>query len=390
MRRATRSVLNAGLTAGVVASIALLALAGSGCSSCKGGAGGGSGDAARDDLSLLPKETNVVLSLNLKRLRPTPVWKRITDMSDQTPEQKAKYDDFVKQTGIDPLKQVDALLIALPTTASAGDFGALLRGGPFDEQKLVDYVKSQAKNDGGEVIQNEYNGHKRYTDGRAGSTFAFFLDKGTIGFGNDAWSKKMIDLAGKAQGVESALANAELMALVKKTRTSDALWGAGLIAPEARQRLSQNDQLKSAASMKDIHLSADLTGGFTFDSVIDLGSEADAADLTARLKEQLASSRQNPQIQILGFGRYFDAIKVASQGAALHIDIKLDQAGVDDLIERARGLFKSLGGGGLGGGGGGGADIPMPSTPSAPSSPMAPPTPMPAPQAPAAPAQPSK
>ena len=349
----------------LLASFALfMSVGGAGCSSCNKTAGIA---ATRDDMALVPREVNFVAQANFKKLRSTAVWKRFIDFTDSSPEQKAKYAELVKQTGLDPFKQIDSGFLALPAANAGGDFAAILRGGPFDEDKLVAYVKTQLKNEGGDVVPSDYHGRKRYTDGRGGTSFVCFLDKSTIVLGSDAWTKKIIDQAAKpgSEGsADSAQANVELAALVKKTRSDGAMWGAGLVAADVRARLAANDQLKSAGSMKDVYMSIDMTGGFKFDAVVDLGSDADATDLATRLKDQLAQSRQNPQIQILGFGRYFDAIKVSSQASALHIDAKLDQAGLDDLIERAAGLFRTLGNS-LGGVGG-----------APPSMPMAPPSPM--------------
>ena len=96
---------------------------------------------------------------------------------------------------------------------------------PFNETKLVACAKEQAKKDGRDVTVSDYNGKKLYTDSQKAEAWATFLDGKTVVVGGKEWVKKVVDLAaGKG---ESAKANAELAALVKRAKTSDALWGAG-------------------------------------------------------------------------------------------------------------------------------------------------------------------
>src|SRR5262249_31530438 len=112
-RTATRTalVLLVGATA--------LAGAGAGCAQCGQTAGTA---ATRAHLPMVPREPQLVARLNTKKMRPTPVWKRFTDMTEQSPEQKARYADLVKQPGLDPLKQIDSAFVALPTAGGTGDF----------------------------------------------------------------------------------------------------------------------------------------------------------------------------------------------------------------------------------------------------------------------------
>jgi len=350
----------------LAASALAFVLSNGGCASCKKSSAPA---VVKDDLSLVPRESNLVAMASLKKLRLTPLWKRAIDSQEQTAEQKARYADFVAQTGLDPLKQIDSVFVALPPAAASGEFVALLRGGPFDEAKLVAFMKKEYKNDA-ELVVSDYGGRKRYTDSRSGTTFAVFLDPTTLAFGSDGWTKKIIDLQGKAGqpgAPESAQKNEALAALVKRTHIDDAVWAAGIVPPDARERLAQNPDLKAAGSMKDFCGSADFAGGFKLESAIALGNDADATELAGKLKEQVALSRSNPQVQLLGLSRYFDGLRVTSQASVLHIDIKLDQPGVDDLVDRLSGLLKSIGGALPGAAPPGGAPVPpMPSPPSPP------------------------
>lgn len=357
-------------TLAFVAALGLAAaLSSSGCSSC--GAGTSGQKATRQDISLMPRETNFVVMANVARMRGTPLWNRMLALRDESPEQKAKYDDFVKKTGLDPLQHVDSIFAGFPTTKGSGEFGAILRGGPFDEAKLVAYMKEQAQKDGGDFTSTDYNGKKLYSD-KSGQTYGAFLDGPngrTLALGGREWIKKIVDLSAKSDG-DSAAKNDALTALIKKTRTGDALWGAGIVPDDARQALKDDPRLTDAATMKDAYASLDLQGGFSLAGAVDLAGEPEAKTLSARVNDQLADAKRNPQVQMMGLTQFLDAIKATSQAATFHLDVKLTQTQVDDLIARLQGLFKTFGGA-LGGGAGMGA-------PSAPPA-MEPPPAMPGP-----------
>lgn len=356
----------------ILASFAALTLAASGCSSC--GSSSSGPKATREDISMMPREANFIVMTNLTKLRGTPMWKRVTELRDD-PASKPRYEDFVKKSGLDPLNQIDSVFVAFPTNAQQnGEFGGVIRGGPFDEAKLVAWAKEESTKAGAEIAQADVGGKKAWRD-HDGNTFVLFLDAKTIVFGGKEWIKKIVDLTGKDG--DSAAKNEALTALVKKTKTGDAFWLAGIVPDEVRARLKEDPRLSSAATMKDVYGSIDVKTGFAMTSTVDLAGAAEAKELAARVSDQLADAKKNPQVQMLGMSTFLDAVKVAAdQGGAFHLDISLTQTQVDDLVNRVQGLMKTLGGalggggGGLGGGGlgGGGMEppVPVPAPPTAP------------------------
>jgi hypothetical protein len=322
----------------------------------------GSG-AAREDLALVPKETDIVLMANVARMRGTAMWRKLLDVRDGDVAQKKEFDEFVAKCGFDPFKQVDSLFMAFPqSTGEQKEFAAVLRG-TFNEEKLVACGREQAKKDGRDVITTEYGGKKIYTDNQKGEAFASFLDNKTVVIGGKEWVKKVIDLAaGKG---ESAKTNETLAGLLKRAKTSDALWGAGLVPQSTRDQFKNDPRLSSAASMKDIFGSVDFASGVTADLNVDTGSEADAKDMAAKVTGQIAEIRKNPQFMLMGLAQYLDGLKVDNKAATFHLTINYNQQQVDDLINRVKGLLKSFGGAAMGGGGGGMA-MPPPTTPPTP------------------------
>jgi hypothetical protein len=320
-------------------------------SACKSTSGTG---AAKEDLALVPKETNIILMANVARMRNTAMWRKLLDMRDQDVQAKKDYDEFVQKTGLDPFKQIDSVFVAFPAGGSdQKEFAAILRG-TFNESKLVEWARETAKKDGRDLTISDYGGKKVYTDNVKGEAYATFLDGKTVVVGGKEWVKKVIDLA-QNKG-ESAKANGELATLMKRAKTSDALWGAGLVSQATRDSFKNDPRLASAGSMKDIFGSVDFASGVNADLNVDTGSEADAKDLSAKATAQLADIRKSPQFMMMGLAQYLDGIKIDSKGATFHLTFKYNQQQVDDLINRVKGLLKSFGGAM----GGGGAGVPAP------------------------------
>jgi hypothetical protein len=306
---------------------------------CKSTSGSG---AAKEDLALVPKETGIVLMANVSRMRNTAIWRKVLDIRDADVQSKKDFDEFVGKCALDPFKQIDSIFVAFPQSGAADkEFAAILRGS-FDEAKLVQCAKDQAKKDGRDVAVTDYNGKKLYTDNQKAEAWATFLDGKTVIIGGKEWVKKVVDLAaGKG---ESAKGNPELATLLKRAKTGDALWGVGLVPQSTRDSFKNDPRLSSAASMKDIFGSVDFAAGVKSELNVDTASEVDAKDLAAKATSQLGDIRKSPQFMMMGLAQYLDGIKIDNNAATFRLSIVYNQQQVDDLINRVKGLLKSFGG----------------------------------------------
>jgi hypothetical protein len=304
---------------------------------CKKTSGSG---AAREDLTLVPKETDIILMANVARMRNTAMWRKLLDVREQDPSMKKELDDFTTRCGLDPLKQIDSVFLAFPRAVGEDkEFAAILRG-QFNEAKLVQCGTDEAKKEGRDVAVSEYNGKKLYTDNQKGQAYAVFLDGKTVVIGGKEWVKKVIDLAaGKG---ESAKQNQELAGLLKRARTSDALWGAGLVPQSTRDQFKNDPKLQSASTITHIFGSVDFASGITADVNVDTATDNDAKDLAAKATEQLNESKKSAQVMVIGMAQYLDGIKIDSKGPTFHLSLAYNQQQVDDLINRVKGLMKSF------------------------------------------------
>jgi hypothetical protein len=76
---------------------------------------------------------------------------------------------------------------------------------------------------------------------------------------------------------------------------------------------------------------------------LDLGSDADAAALTATATEQLTKARATPAIQMMGMSAYLDTIKVEAKKSTFVLNVNMTQQQVDDLTSRLSGMAKQFG-----------------------------------------------
>lgn len=338
---------------------ALLAVGGlAGCQGCQGKGGG----LSKEDLELAPKETERVFSASFARMRNTGVWRKLLDFRDGDPSMKKDYDDFVQRCGLDPAKQIDSLFLAFPGVVDdKAEFLVVLRG-TFDEKKLVACATEQARKDNADITSTQVNGKTVYQNTRSGGAYGTFLDGKTVILGGKEWVTKAIDLAaGKKEAGPTAKENAELMALIKRVKTSDAIWGVGTVSETTRQGLSMDPQLSVASTMKAILGSMDFSTGLMAHFAFDMAGQAEAEQLSQKVTAQLADARKHPQFMMAGMGQFLDKVKIEAKGPTFFVTIDFTQTQVDDLVSRLRGLLQSVKGQigsqlGIGAGGGGGGE----------------------------------
>jgi hypothetical protein len=210
---------------------------------CTPATGVKSGAAAGDALiKMLPKSSTGVIAVDVKRL-----WEiEAVQKALQEPQTKAKYDEFVKMSGIDPVKDISYFgfgLSGLPAGSPSGMNGGFIVTLKYDKAKLQSLIKEKAPDAKEEI----YNGVTVYAnlDGTAGQqpTRAAFLDDTHIVLGSESGVKGIIDVRQKK--AESMAKNPAMSAILKKVDKSGIAWGAFEVPQELLQKgIASNPQLK--------------------------------------------------------------------------------------------------------------------------------------------------
>ena len=177
----------------------------------------------------------------------------------QKPEAKAKYDEFVQQSGIDPLKDITYLgfgLSAAPGAEEPGMTGGAVITLKYDRAKLQALIKEKAP----EAKEVDYNGVTLYTDldekDAKEQAVAAFLDDAHIVAGNEKAVKGIIDVYQKK--AESLAKKAEMAAMLKKVDKSGIAWGAFAIPQDLLKKgIESTPQLKVLEGVTGVTMAYD-------------------------------------------------------------------------------------------------------------------------------------
>lgn len=302
----------------------------------------GSG-AAKDDLSLIPRDADVVLMVNLAQARDTPLWKKAVDKVNSDPKAKHDYDEFVKKCSFDPMKEIDSVFLAFPQNVTEQKEYAVLIKGKFNPDTVVNCMKITAKEKNDQINETDYNGTKLYGAEGKQPTFLASLGKRGIAVGGKEWIKRIIDLNAGKGAVQSAKENTALVDLIKRTHTSDALWWAGIVPPALVDKMGSSPQLAPIKSLKSVSGSINSSKGMNLAAFLDLGSDADAAALKSLASEQITKLRGIPTVQMMGMSPFIDTIKVDAKKNTFSLNIDMNQQQIDDLTTRLAGFTKQFG-----------------------------------------------
>ncbi|MFZ2055315.1 MAG: DUF3352 domain-containing protein [Candidatus Aminicenantales bacterium] len=207
---------------------------------------------ATDMLSLLPVDSKGAVVVDVHRIMQNEfVQKSIAENED-----KAKYDEFVQTTGIDPQQDIFFFVGAM-----MGDIGQKEPDGAglvnlrYDKDKVLALVQKE----GGELGQEEYSGLTVYRTaaGEDKKPMSFvFMDESNILLGTDAAVRKVIDVYQKK--ADNIWKNENMSALLKGMNTAAMVWGGFAIPPDAmKQASSQNPMLSAFSDIRSIVLSFD-------------------------------------------------------------------------------------------------------------------------------------
>jgi hypothetical protein len=301
-----------------------------GLAACTSTTGAKSGAAAGDALiKMMPATTTGVIAVDVKRLMET----EAVQKAIQKPEAKAKYDEFVQQSGIDPMKDITYLGFGISATPGAGESG--ITGGAvitlkYDKAKLQGLIKEKAP----EVKEVVYNGVTLYTDIDGAEakeqSVAAFLDDAHIAVGSEKVVKGIIDVSQKK--AESLSKVAEMSALLKKVDKSGIAWGAFAVPQDLLKKgIESTPQLKVLEGVTGVTMAYDYRLA-TF--VADIRTVGGTKEQNANLASTLTGLKglgamfaaQEPVV-----GEALNGVEISSGDDYTRLSINLSQEVLDKL-----------------------------------------------------------
>jgi|WetSurMetagenome_2_1015567.scaffolds.fasta_scaffold122502_2 hypothetical protein len=259
-----------------IGSLALVLLV-FGFAACKKAGAPAAGSAtASDMLSMIPKSAMGVVVIDVHAGMTTAVIdKALKDSKDNE-----KYLAFVKDTGIDPQKDVYFAVVGLMGTEGLNNASpAVVVNLKYDKDKLLAKMKEKAT----KVTEETYEGLTLYTVPDAEEKKPMsgcFYDASNVIIGEAKDVKAVIDVLKK--GADNILKNEALAALLKTADQSAMLWAAVTLPAEAMKSLAaQNPMAASLESLKSILLAFDYKNKALKIEIKGMGGDAEKNKQTA-------------------------------------------------------------------------------------------------------------
>jgi hypothetical protein len=308
---------------------------------CRGGCLREPDATARGVLSRFPAEAQIVVSLDFRRIRATPLWQRLSTLAAEDPNDRKLIEEFTARTGLDPWKHIHRVVAAFPEEARASRaFGLILEGDGFDEKRLLTYARDQAKLRAAELRPRSHGKFTLWHSGSPDRTAGFFLDRRHFVLASGGWAEQMADLAAGAATVKSAQDNPMLLRLVERLGVRRSIWMAALVPDGTRQQLRADPRFGPQASVMRFGAGLDFGPGLQGEVDAELSNAADARAMVDRFDGFLRAARKSPQALLVGAGPYLDAITARVDGPRALLRVQLSEPQTLELVNRAAGLLR--------------------------------------------------
>ena len=264
--------------------------------------------------ALVPSDTVVVLGVNLASIGATPIYQKLI-----TRVPLPQLDEFQKQTGLDPRKDLSEVLVC-----SNGKTALLLVRGKFRVADLQARFKSKG------VTPNNYKGHALFGDQRAGITF---MDDSTAAAGSPAELRALIDQAGSAHGLPPELRDL-LRTLPEGDQVYAALTGGieNLNLPLPREG-NLGNILNALRSVESATLGLNLSKGIDAAAVVNCKTDRDAKFVHDLVRGLVGFGRLNTPDNKPEMLKLYDAIQVTQQQQQTKVTADVPEELADKFLD---------------------------------------------------------
>jgi hypothetical protein len=305
----------------------------------KGGAPKAGSAKAESMLSLLPKDSLGVAMLDLHKILTT----ELVDKALKDNKNYQKYQEFIKETGIDPQKDIYFLAIGFK-----GELGgmkqpeaAMVANLRYNKDSLLSVLKKEGK----ETKEQNYNGVTIYTGSLESDTgkpdCGAFLDESNIVLGNEKSVKAVIDVYQKK--ADSVLKNDELAAVLKTTKKDAMAWIAILLPAEAtKEMVAKNPMLSSLEGVKSLTLHFDYADKAFMAKIRTSGGDEKKNKGLAGLLEGLKTLGAGAAAKDPNIGELLNRIEIGSGPEHVEISVNIPEELINKLKSTAEQKMKGM------------------------------------------------
>jgi hypothetical protein len=283
------------------------------------------GRAAEPDAKLMPGDAEFVLVADYQKIVNSAMFKKYGMEPFKTQLQDPQVKQALEGVGLDPLKDIDTLVVT--NSGKFDETGNLFIGvkGRFDLDKIDAAAKKadlKVHKDGNRTIYETTGGNP---------AFITFLDKNTMAMS----SKKdyLVDVVGgKVKPGKNA---GELKNALGKANKGDSIVVAVVLTEEMKQALKGNPQMAALApKLNSITASVNVTDAAQIDVLINCADQATANQVSMQIKQLLPLMKvllQGQQGVPPVVGDVIDKIKTGTNGNSVTISLKI----TDEIIQKA-------------------------------------------------------
>jgi hypothetical protein len=287
------------------------------------------------DVSSLPADTMVVVSVDTSRLREAPLYKNLNPEPGQVKT-------FLQRLGINPDRDLDQMIFAFRGSAEGGtEWYALLRG-RFDSKRIDKGMEEP----GARMSVETYRRRNIYNLVRVpdiGDLSFAVVDAGAVALGKSESIRMILDVGDKA--APSLVTNDKMMKLVAGLDPRAQIWGVMdgkelmRVAEKRRESLSgtfPQPALKNLSSVVDGRLWAVVTEDLGISLEIGSSSEKGAKNLADAIRGILAFARMGTERGDPETASLIESIGVKDMGKSVRIGVDLPGDKILKLRNRLR------------------------------------------------------
>ncbi len=291
-------------------------------------------------LLLLPKQTQTVISFDVRQLRQSSLWAVLMGQGERALQHHKLLDTISARTGWDPLRDIQRLVVAFPENArEAGQFAIVIYGENFDERRLVAFARDQASLSGIAITQAELAGQRAWVAHTSPvRQTGFFVGKDVFVLGGGPWGQSLAALASQPWKASAAGAE-EFSNLCRRAGLGHAAWLASIVPSAVRTQLAADARFEAASTVSRVTISLSLENGLGILGRAELSTAEHAASLASQLQRFALEARQSPQVLLLGLGPWLQGVRVVAEGPQVTAHVQLSPDQTQTLIERLTGLL---------------------------------------------------
>lgn len=317
-------------TGGLVAVLAFGLLGAGACKKNKSGASGSS--AAASDLSLLPADSEMVLSINVAQIRNSALWKDVGKQLTDKANDDEKLKELKTACGVDPVADITSVAIGMKGFSGDNPDGVIIVHG-LSKAKLTsdtcfNKLKAEAEKDGSTITKDGdvyLNKGKEPSDNAA----AMFVGDDTLLItGGTIGTKDGITAIAKGNnGLKSSSAFTDVY---KNVDANGSMW---LVINGNSALFDKAAAL--GAKPKAVWGTLKVADGVSFDGGARFASADDAKKLADLVNQQI----NNPMIKGM-----VDKLEVKADGTDLKGTLEMSRAKLDALKAQLGAMFGGMGG----------------------------------------------